>query len=187
MSRFMPKIIALAAAGILLSACGQVTERATESIMEGVTGADIEMTDEGMTITDGDASMTVDVEGESVTLTDESGKSTFQTGEGAQIPDSFPSDLPTPSGGELSTVSETPEGLMLIWGFDRFTSAEFDRLIADIQSAGYSLVGDVITMDSGDDFNRVANLSGKGKVVMVTGGGSSDFGQVSILVTDESP
>jgi hypothetical protein len=187
MSRFIPKVVALAAAGILLTACGQIAERATESMIEGATGADIEMTDEGMTITDGDTSMTVDTEGQSVTMTDESGTSTFQSGETAELPDSYPSNLPTPRGGQLSSVGDTPDGVFVMWGFDQYSSADFDQYVSEIKAAGYSLVGDLVAIDSPEGLNRSASFTGGGKAVTVNAMGASDFGQVSVFVTDESP
>jgi hypothetical protein len=187
MSRFMPKAIALAAAGLLIAGCGQVAEKATQSVIESATGTDIEMTDEGMTITDGDSSLTVDSEGQTVTMTDEAGTSTFQSGEGAQLPDSYPSDLPTPRGGLLSTVGDTPEGLFLMWGYDSYTGADFEDYVSEIKAAGYTIVNDIVAIDSADGLNRSASFSGGGKLVTVTAMGSSDFGQVSVMITEESP
>lgn len=185
MPRFMPQAIALAAAGVLLAGCGQVAEQATESALEQATGTDIEMTDEGFTITDDETSMTVDSEGQSVTMTDESGTSSFQAGDDTQLPDTYPSDLPTPEGGVLSTVGDTPEGLFVMWGYDTYTAADFDAYVAQIQAAGYSLTGDIVSVDSGDSMNRTATFTGGGKTIAVTAMGASDFGQVSVVITNE--
>ena len=186
MSRVVPHIVAALAAGLLITGCGQVAERATESLLEGATGADIDMSDGSMTIRDGDSEITIDTDGESVTITDESGTSTFQAGEDVQLPDTYPSDLPTPSGGVLTTVTETPDGLMAVWEFDRITGAEFDQFTSAIQGAGYSLEGDTLALDSGSDISRIANFTGKGKTVMVTAVGSSDSGQMTVIVADAS-
>ncbi len=184
MSLYISRIAAFVATGLLITGCGQMAEQATESLIEGSTGADVELKDDGMTITDGDGSITIESDGDTVTLTDESGTSTFQSGEGAELPASYPDNLPTPPGAVLITVTETPEGNLLMWESDRLTSEDFDTYIADIQGAGFVLDGEVIVVDSGDEINRIVTFTGSGKTIMLTALGSSDFGQLSLIITE---
>jgi hypothetical protein len=183
MSGVVRHLVVALAAGLLLTGCGQMADRAAESMIEGATGADVDMSDGSMTIRDGDSEVTIDTDGQSLTITDESGTSTFQAGEGVELPAAYPSDLPTPSGGVLTTVTDTPDGLMAVWEFDRITEADFDQFTAEIQRAGYAAEGDTLALDSGSDMSRIANFSGNGKAVMVTATGSDESGQMTVLIT----
>jgi hypothetical protein len=187
MSRFIPKIVALAAAAILLAACGSVAEKATETMLEQATGTDIEMSDEGFTISDGESSMTVDTEGGNVTMTDESGTSTFQSGEGAELPAGFPSDFPAPAGGTLTTAADMPDGIAVMWGFDTYSGDQFNEYVAQIKAAGYAVAEEATVVDSGGSFQATASFSKGGRNFAVAGMGAADFGQVSVFVTNESP
>lgn len=156
----------IAATALILSGCGQ----ATETLIESQTGADIEVTDGGGT----------------VTLTDEESQMTVQGGSGTQLPEGFPSDIPQPPGGQLLAAAQSPEGLTVMWTVEGFTLDNFDAYVASIKAAGYDSEISATDMNMGDDgFTKAVVLVGNGQTVSITGVLIDGSGQVSMVVAAE--
>jgi hypothetical protein len=151
---------------LILTGCGQ----ATETLIESQTGADVEVSDGG----------------ETITFSDEESGTTVQGGAGTQLPAGFPSDIPEPPGGQLMAAAETPDGLSVMWTVDGLTAQNFDEYVATIKAAGYSSEMSASDMNMGDEgFTKAVVLVGNGQTVSITGFLVDGSGQVSIVVAAE--
>jgi hypothetical protein len=156
----------LAAAALLLTGCGQ----AAETIIESQTGADVEVSDGG----------------ETVTFSDEETGTTVQGGTGTQLPAAFPSDIPEPPGGQLFAAAETPEGLSVMWTVEGLTTESFDAYVASVKSAGYDSELYANEMDMGEgNFTKGVALTGNGQTVSITGVLADGTGQISMVIAAE--
>jgi len=162
-----PRIVgALCVAALVLTGCGQ----AAETVIESQTGADVEITDGG----------------ETVTFSDEESGTTVQGGSGTELPSNFPSDIPQPPGGQLFAASESPEGLTAMWSVEGLTAESFDAYVASIKAAGYDDELFAQNMDMGEgNFTKAVSLAGKGQNVSVTGVLSDGTGQISVIIAAE--
>ena len=165
-----------------LTACGQ----AAETMTEAATGADVEMSGDGMTITDENgASVTVDGEG-NVSMTDESTGLKVETGANATLPAGLPSGFPLPpEGAVLATTGESPEGIQLAYAWDGLDRATFDAYVASVKAAGYDK--DVEEMDTpiGDNgFSTSVAMSNGAKKVFISAFGQDGVGQLSLMISD---
>lgn len=81
--------------GVALTGCSMAAEEATEALVESGTGADVEIDDDG----------------ESVSIETEDGSIEISGGESATLPDGFPEDMPVYDGQIVMAQSvDTPEG-----------------------------------------------------------------------------
>jgi len=157
---------AIAAGVLLLGGCGQ----AAESVIETQTGADVEITDDGGTLT----------------FSDEEEGTKVQGGVGTQLPASFPSDIPEPPGGQLFAAAETPDGLSVMWTVEGMTAESFDAYVASVKAAGYDNEVFANQMDMGEgNFTNGVALSGNGQTLSITGVLADGTGQISLVITAE--
>lgn len=110
------RLLVVAAAVAALTACGKAAETGLEKVIEqqGGGNVDINTDDGGISIQTEDGSMTIDEDGNFV-VTDENGETitgnaddesfnvesedgSFTAGSADELPDSWPSDVPTPDG-----------------------------------------------------------------------------------------
>jgi hypothetical protein len=173
--------IALVGALALLAGCGSATEQLTEAAIENQTGGDVDVKDDGsVEIRTDDGEMTVSGEDGKVTI--ESGDGTYQAGEGTEVPDDFPAEIPLVDGGTLTMAVSTPDGFSLIWNVDD-AEAAFDAYIRALEGAGFEL-GERTVMTSGGDFTGIIEGEDAQWRVGVTAGVSgTDPGTVSLFVT----
>lgn len=131
-------LIMTATLATTLASCDRAAEELAERAAEQVTGADIEVDDDG---------------GEITIQTDEG---TFETGTG-RVPDTFPSGIPLVQGGELvnGTSMDSEDGLFwqVNWQFD--SGQPFDVLedqVAVLEDAGFTRSEDgSFTMGDGSE------------------------------------
>jgi hypothetical protein len=166
----------IAGAGVLMltlvAGCGQAAESVAESAVENATGADIDISEGG----------------ESITVTDEEGTDySVTTGESAQFPDGLPAEFPQPDGATLGSVVEVGDGgYGLSWEWPGATKGQFEDYLASIEAAGFTREGDVISTDMGPDAFQVAGqYSGYGYSMTVVGFGDASLTQVSLTATPE--
>ena len=161
---------AIAAAALVLTGCAQATEQAAENLIESQTGADVDVSDGGGT----------------VTFSDEETDTTVQGGSGTELPAGFPSDIPQPPSGQLMAALENPDGLSVMWTVDGLTAEAFDAYVASVKSAGYSSEMSATDLDTGcEGFSRTVVLVGNGKTLSISGFAIDGAGQVSIVVAAE--
>lgn len=159
-------VSALCGAALVLTGCGQ----AAETVIESQTGADVEITDGGGT----------------VTFSDEEEGTKVQGGAGTELPANFPSDIPQPPGGQLFAAAETPDGLSVMWTVDGMTAESFDAYVASVKAAGYDTEMYANQMDMGEgDFTKGVALTGNGQTVSITGVLADGTGQISMVITAE--
>lgn len=175
------KISGVLVVGVLMVGCSQVTE----SLVEAGTGADVEISEEGMTITGEDGStMTIDEDGGSVTYSDEEGTTSVQSGDDVQIPAGVPGDLPLPEGATLVSASENDGFYILLWAWQGLDKDQLNAYVSEVQSAGYSNKSDVVDLDLGEGaFNSTYVLSdGTNDITLAALSDSEGYGQLSMSV-----
>lgn len=165
MTRTRTRVSTLALAAILalgtpvLAACGGVAEQAAEQAAEEALGGDVDITDEGVTVTDD--------EGNEVAM-----------GENVSLPDNWPAEIPVYDGGTLQMVSVQADGsATAMWMTDATPQEAADAYGAALTSAGYtadsnSNLGGMITGQyTGNGYSvGVNSLEADGQTtVMVTG------------------
>ena len=103
-----------------LTACGQAAEQVAEQAAEQAIGGDVELNDEGVTVTD--------EEGNEVAI-----------GEDVAVPDTWPADVPLYEGGTLQMVSVQADGaataMWLVDGTPADVAASYG---AALESAGFT-------------------------------------------------
>ena len=117
----------------VLTACGSVEEKAVEAIVKN---SDSSVKD-------------VDIDGDGVSIETDEGK--MQFGDGAKVPEEFPSDLPLPAADHTvlsASVMNGDIGLMLsVPELD--VAEESARILAALEDAGWT-IGDKSEMSSGE-------------------------------------
>jgi ABC-type Fe3+-hydroxamate transport system substrate-binding protein len=113
----------VAALALTLAGCGQAAEQAAEVAAEqalGGEGQDVEITDEGVTVTD--------EEGNNVAI-----------GENVAVPDNWPADVPLYDGGTLQMISVQADGSALaMWQVEGTPEEAVAAYTAALESAGYT-------------------------------------------------
>lgn len=104
----------------LLSGCGGASEEAAEQAIEEGTGGDVELDDD------------------KVTFEDEEGN-TFEYGAGAELPDSWPEEVPPFDGGELTNSLSTPDGASASWTVEGSAADAVDAYDGQLTDAGFTL------------------------------------------------
>jgi hypothetical protein len=154
---------------LALSGCGQAAEEAVEQGIEQGTGADVEIDDDG------------------VRVTDEEGNE-FSAGEAAELPSTWPSQVPTPEGtlvfagatGEDAT-GDVAQG---VWQSEANVADAAQQYGAALTSAGFTLD---TTMSMDEATAKIANYAGNGYqvgVIVAEGEGGSGA-SVSVTVNTQ--
>lgn len=175
----------LLATGLALTACSSASDKATETLVESVTGADVEMSDDQVTITDEQGGeLTIDKDGGAFVYEDENTDSNFQVGENLEIPDTVPSDLPMPPDATLVVVSDTGDGVELMWSRDGFTEADFDAYLDTVRAAGFADDGEEVAVDFGGGmFSRSVPFAKDGASVKITASVTEGPGQIYLSIS----
>ena len=152
-------LTAVILAAVTLSACGNSSETGVEELIEQQSGGDVDInTDDGeFSIETEDGSMTVDEDGNFV-ITDENGETitgsadgedgsmtvegedgSFSGGETTELPDEWPSDVPTPDGLTIASafvVSDAGSDAITVSG--TVDSEDFlDEYGSQLEDAGF--------------------------------------------------
>lgn len=170
----------LISAALLISGCSS----AAEQVAESASGADVDINGDSMTITSDDGSVTVEEGGDTVTYEGEDG-TTVVSGAGADLPATYPADMPVPSGVEVVSALENGEGVAVIWNAEGLTEEAFEAFIAEIRAAGYGEEVNSYGAPQPNGFTKAYDLRGKGLIVSVTGMGSEGTGQITLATTVE--
>lgn len=114
-----------------LTACSQAAEQITEKIIEENANGDVD----------------VDIDDDGVNYTDSDGNQ-FSAGESIDLPDNWPSDIPT-FDGNLTTVSIDKSGgsVLASWTTEDSLGDAYDAYNASLESAGFSLTSDTTQTD----------------------------------------
>lgn len=166
----------------LLSGCGQAVEKAVET----ATGTDIDMTDDGITVSGEGGSVTVEPEGGNMTFTDEESGATYEAGTDVELPAGVPTDLPLPPSGSLMAASDDPSSgtIVLSWTWNDMTRSDVDAYIQALAAAGYVEQPDGLDQKMGEDgFSRVLNFIGDTHEVTLTAQASDGLGGIMIITT----
>jgi hypothetical protein len=175
----------LLASGLALTACSSAADKATENLVESVTGADVEMNDNQVIITDEQGGeLTIDKDGGAFVYQDENSDSNFQMGDDLEIPDSVPGDLPMPPSATLVVVSDTGNGVELMWNRDSLTEADFDTYLDSVRAAGFANDGEEVGVDFGGGmFSRMAPFTKDGTSIKITASVTEGPGQIYISIS----
>lgn len=185
MKRIHGVVAALSLTAATLVGCGQAVETAVET----ATGSDIDISDEGVTVTgEGGESVTIDAEGDTMTFTDEEAGTSITTGADQELPAGLPDGFPVPPAESILSTSEDAAGTIIIaWSWSEMTQQEFDDYIAALEGAGYVKQPDDFLQDFGDDgFIRGATLASTTHEVTVNGQNMQGMGGISVNVTPVS-
>lgn len=114
-----------------LTACSQAAEQITEKIIEDNANGDVD----------------VDIDDDGVNYTDNDGNQ-FSAGESIDLPNNWPSDIPTYDG-NLTTVSIDKSGgsVWASWTTEDSLGDAYDAYSAALESAGFSLTSDTTQTD----------------------------------------
>lgn len=114
-----------------LTACSQAAEKITEKIIEDNASGDVD----------------VDLDDGSVNITDDDGNQ-FSAGDSIDLPDNWPSDIPT-FDGNLTTVSIDKNGgsVLASWTTDASLSDAYDSYSSALEAAGFTLTSDTTQSD----------------------------------------
>lgn len=152
-------------ATLLLGGCGQTAENTAENLIESATGADVDLSDGSITVTDEEGNVT-------------------QSGTDVPLPASFPSDIPVPAGGSTISASDAGGQVIVMWSIEGLTESLFDAYVAQVKVAGYAKEEQSFNLSSGGGFNKSVTLSGNGKSVSITGTEVDGFGQIMVMIAD---
>lgn len=104
----------------VLTACGQAAEQVAEQAAEQAIGGDVDVTEDGVTITDQDGNQ-------------------MAAGENVTVPDTWPSEVPIWDDGTLSVVTVEKDGsASALWTSDIAPKDAADSYSATLESAGYT-------------------------------------------------
>lgn len=158
---------------------GDSAEQLAEDAIEEATGgsADVDISDGTMKITTDTGNVTVSGGDEGVKI--ESDEGTIQMGEGTELPDGFPGEVPVP-GGELVSAMGSEDAFAVQFKVDDAKTAFADYLNA-LESAGFELSGKTEGGANGT-FLGAVSATGKGWDVSVsaTGTGGQDILGLSV-------
>jgi hypothetical protein len=104
----------------VLTSCGQAAEQAAEAAAEQALGGDVEVNDEGVTVTDDEGNQ-------------------MAIGEDVSLPDNWPSDVPVYEDGTLQMVTVQADGSAnAMWNTDASPEDAAKAYGAALESAGYT-------------------------------------------------
>lgn len=171
-------IVGLAAAALILSpglaGCGQAAETIAENAMEaGLSGADVNIEDDG------------------VTITDEEGNE-MAVGENVAIPDNWPAEVPTYDTGTLTIVTVSPDGVYAAWTVDGSAQDAADAYGSALEGAGYEVGtegnagGSIFREYTGNGWTvTFSSAEGDGETLLMVTGAPDESGTMDES-TDES-
>ena len=163
-------VLAAVLAASALTGCGFAAEQASEKIIEGSTGADVEIDDDG----------------ESVSMETEDGSVNIAGGESAEVPSDFPSDMPLYDGTlNVSTAVDTADGKIYSLGIQTDDDAmDVASWYADeLDAEGWTTLSE-ITNDSGGATMVVYALEkGTTEAQVVINADGSEPTQIAVTVT----
>lgn len=157
------RVVGVALLVLGLAACDRAAEELAERAAEQVTGGDVELGEDGVSIETDEGSMSVNEDGE---LTMETDDGTFESRTG-QVPDDFPSVVPLLDGGELmagTRIEDDENGV--VWSVSwQFTSGDpltaLDEHVQVMEDAGFT---------QEEEFSSSTGEGGMAGVVMVGSG-----------------
>lgn len=157
-------VVIAVAGGVTLVGCGQMAESATEKLIEGAAGGDVN----------------VDVEGDGVTVEGENGG--FAVGGDLSLPENWPADIPAYGGGSLVMVSvdSASGGATAVWSTEESVDDAAASMRSAVEGAGYA-----IESDSQMEGLRAFSATGNGYRLDVSVGGSDGATSVNLLATKE--
>ncbi len=155
-------LAAIAAAALILtpglSACGQGVEEVAEQAAENAMGGgDVEINDDG------------------VTITDEEGNE-MAAGENVALPDSWPSEVPPFEGGTLTVVTVSPDGSYAAWTTEGSPEDVVGAYGATLEEAGY-----VVGNEGAAAGAVFREYTGNGYTVTLSA--TEDAGQTMLMLT----
>lgn len=167
MKRTYSILAAVMATGLILTGCAQSAEDTAENVIESATGADVDLSDG------------------SISVTDEEGN-VLESGTDVALPEAYPSDLPQPEGGVIMTTSTMEEQVIVVWSMDDLTAEDVDAYIDQVKAAGYSEERDSASLGGDGVVSKTVTLAGNGKVVTITGSTVEGMGQILVNVSDDA-
>lgn len=167
MKRTHSMLAAVMAAGLMFTGCSQSAENTAENLIESATGADVDLSDG------------------SITVTDEEGN-VIESGSDVALPDGFPSDLPQPEGGVIVTASSMDGQIVVVWSMEGLTADDVDAYVAQVKAAGYGEERDSASLGGDGVVSKTVTLAGNGKVVTITGSTVEGLGQILVNIGDDA-
>jgi hypothetical protein len=141
-----------------IAGCGNAAEELTERAIEEGTGGDVEIGDDGVTITD--------EEGNEVAI-----------GDAAEVPETWPDDVPVPTGSIVSSSTAGGTTTLLVT-VDEEPQPTFDALTNALSGDGWT---EQSLTDLGGEYGGVYEKDGRTAILNVYSDGSSGS-SVSIAV-----
>jgi len=153
-----------------LTGCSFAAEQASEAILEGATGTDVEIDDDGG----------------SVSIETEDGSVDISGGESAEVPEGFPSDMPLYEGTLLmASTMDTEDGTVYSLGIETTddTGDVGDWYRDKLYDEGWSTVSEITNDSGGSAMTSFGVEKGdiQGQVIILSDSGQPT--QVSITVT----
>lgn len=120
--------------------------------------------------------------GSTLTYTDEESGLKISSGQGAEVPDLFPSDFPIPQSATIVSAAENEGYVLLIIEWEGMSRDDFLAYVATAQAAGYSETVEIMDLDlGGGAYNTAVSLSnGTWEVLVSVLGDSENYGQLSV-------
>lgn len=185
--------IGVAAALALTGGCGKAAEKAAEKITEraieeGAGGANVDISDGGMSFEseDGSFSYQIDDEG-NVVMKGEDGETSYTTGGAAEVPDGWPAFLNLPPDAEILASSTSTDGdqktATVMAEFSGDTKETYEGFKAMLEGEGFEITSDSLTTSSDGSFAVVSAESGERMVSVSVSGNADGTGSISINVT----
>jgi len=152
------------AAGLGLSGCGQIAESATEKLIEQAAGGSVD----------------VNIEGDGVTV--EGSEGAMSIGGSVDLPDNWPSEVPTYGDGTLVLVSvDAASGsATAMWNTDQSVDDAASAVKSMVEGAGYSV-------DSESKMTDVSILgaTGNGYRLDISVGGQEGSTAITLVATKQ--
>lgn len=146
------RIAIVGALALATTACGSITERVTEGVLERAAGGDVD----------------IDLDGEDGgSITVETSEGTARFGAGGNLPDSFPDDVPLPSADYQVAQSFEQSGsdgvaVQVSLGVNAAASDVADELEGEFAADGWE--NDSTSRTSGDGFTQITMAFTKGEM-----------------------
>ena len=146
----------LALATPLVTSCGDVAQSVAEQAAEQAVGGDVDINDEGVTVTDD--------QGNEVAM-----------GTDVALPDTWPAEIPVFDGGSLSMVSVQDDGTVsAMWLTDGTPQEAGDAYGAALEAAGYpqsqtsNMGGMIVTEYNGNGYSiNVTSIEADGQTTVM--------------------
>jgi hypothetical protein len=140
-----------AAIVLVLAGCGAIADKASETVAEQVTGADIERDGDQFQISTDEGSISVDGESGTFEMTTPDGQVSTGTG---SLPEGFPADVPLIDGevlmGSSSTTGGTDSYTVQVKASGGDPGTTFDDAVGELTRAGFTEGDSSVRTESGD-------------------------------------